>query len=237
MINRRSFIAALSTSVAAAGTAESAESEHSALIALSDRLPSALNAYQEAASDVEWINAEWEPQWPMPDPEIYLYGFDTKRHEGLLGQGIETPWGKGEETRIQNIGTPERFEAEYQDHMERADRKAGYKSPKAMQRELRWAERAKARKEIARSYWAEVDRVKSASGIEAAQKRKAQALEALSNLIGEIMEFDEKTLAGLAVKAQALTAWQEVPKSWQIMNHDAPKWLSGMASSINRLVT
>jgi hypothetical protein len=120
---------------------------------MSDRLPATLQSYKDAAAKVHSIAKTWGPQWPTPDPEIIWYGNGSKRHADILGRGIETPWGKGGIMRVQNIGTPEGFEAEYHAHTKEAERKSKFKSQRGMKSEIRWAERSKARIEPAHAYW------------------------------------------------------------------------------------
>ena len=87
--------------------------------------------------------------------------------------------------RVQNIGTPEGFEAEYHAHTKEAERKSKLKSQRGMKSEIRWAERSKARMEPARAYWSEVERITAASGIEAAQAAETASRDALRSLVGD----------------------------------------------------
>lgn len=237
-LNRRSFVAALATSLAAATTANAAGDqtlhEHPDLIALSDRLPVALQSYKEAAAHVRHIAETWGPQWPKPDPEIIWYGGGSKRHEDILGRGIETQWGKSGLMRVQNIGTPEGFQLSYEAHMEEADRKSKFKSQRGMKTELRMAKRMKTSIEPARAYWSEVERIKTTSGVEAAQEAEAAARDALRDLVGQILTFEEQTAIGLGIKAQALAAFIELPSSSQSFNLDAPQWLAGLAATLTK---
>ncbi|MEL7319742.1 MAG: hypothetical protein AAFN04_14000 [Pseudomonadota bacterium] len=217
--NRRSFIATLATSLstAAAVHAEGSEavSEHPALLEMSDRLPATLQCYRDAASEVQSIADTWEPQWPAPDPEIIWYGHGSKRHEDILGRGIETPWGKGGVIHVRNIGTPEGFETDYHVHTKEAERKSKFKSQRGMKSELRWAEQSKARIEPARAFWSEVERIEAASGIHEAKANLEKSRDALIEIVGEILVFEERSAVGLAIKAQALAAFTELPPIWQ----------------------
>lgn len=239
-IDRRSFVAALATSLTAASATQvtGAEmQEHPDLIALSDQLPGALQAYKDAAVHVKNIVATWGPQWPTPDPEIIWYGNGSKTHRDILGRGIETPWGKGGIMQVQNIGTPEGFQASHDSHMREADRKSKFKSQRGMKSEIAWAERCKAGIEPARAYWSEVERITSASGIEAAQEAEDDTRKALTDLCGQILTFEEQTPLGLGIKAQALAAFIELPAFWQRCNLSAPEWLAGLTATLQRQAT
>lgn len=208
--------------------------EHPDLLAMSDQLPGVLQAYKDAAGEVQTIAKTWGPQWPTPAPEIIWYGGGSKTHRDILGRGIETEWGKGGIMRVQNLGTPEGFQASYEAHMREADRKSKFKSQRGMKSELRWAERDKARIEPARAYWSEVERIETASGIKAAQEAETAARDALRDLVGQILTFEEQTPIGLGIKAQALAAFIELPPFWQGLNPDAPQWLAGLTATLTR---
>jgi len=237
-LNRRSFVAALAASFSTAATAQASGSpealEHPALVEMSDRLPGVLQAYQKAEARVQAIAAEWGPQWTTPDPEIFWYVGGSKRHRDILGRGIETQWGKSGIMRVQNLGTPECFEREYQAHMREAVRKSKFKSQRGMKSELRWAERAKARIEPARAYWSEVERIEKASGIEGAIEMETDTRKALIAAIGEILTFEERSAVGLAIKAQAIAAYTELPPFWQGLNPETPEWMAGLSATLAR---
>jgi len=236
--NRRSFIATLATSLSSVAAVQAAgkeaTSEHPELLKMSDRLPNTLQAYRDTAERVKDIVKAWGPQWPTPDPEIFWYGNGSKRHDDILGRGIKSHWGKGGIMCVQNIGTPEDFEADYQAHTKQAERKSKLKSQRGMKSELRWAEHSKARIKPARAYWSEVERIKVASGIEAALTAKRDAREALLTLVGDILTFEEQSPIGFGIKAQALAAFIELPPFWQGCNPDAPQWLAGLAATLER---
>ncbi|NQY60773.1 hypothetical protein [Cognatishimia sp.] len=238
ILNRRSFVAALAASLSSATAAhasgEQVAPEHPDLLAMSDRLPATLQSYKDAAAKVHSIAKTWGPQWPTPDPEIIWYGNGSKRHADILGRGIETPWGKGGIMRVQNIGTPEGFEAEYHAHTKEAERKSKFKSQRGMKSEIRWAERSKAQIEPAHAYWSEVERITAASGIEAAQVAETASRDALRSLVGDILTFEEQSPVGLGIKAQALAAFIELPPFWQMANPDSPKWLAGLTGTLAR---
>ena len=161
ILDRRSFVSVLtasfSSATAAKASGEQVAPEHPDLLAMSDRLPKALQSYKDAADKARSIAETWRPQWPTPNQEIIWYGNGSKRHTDILGRGIETSWGKGGVVRVQNIGTPVGFEASYRARAKEAERKSKFKSQRGMKSELRWAEQNKARIEPSCEYWSEVE--------------------------------------------------------------------------------
>lgn len=236
--NRRSFVSALAVSLTSASAAQASGgqslSEDPDLLALSDQLPAVLQAYKDAARKVQNIEETWGPQWPTPDPEIFWYGKGSKRHADILDRGIKTQFFSSGITRVQNIGTPEGFEASYADHMQEADRKSKFKSQRGMKQELRSAEKMKARIEPARAYWSEVERIETASGVKTAIEAETAARDALRDLVGHILTFEEQTPIGIGIKAHALAAFTELDPFWQRINPNSPEWLAGLSATLMR---
>lgn len=233
-LSRRSFVAALATSMTAAAQASSTVSEHPDLLAMADRLPGVLQDYRNANERVAEIEKVWGPQWPTVDPKIVKYGGTSKRHEDILGRGIKTEWGKSGIMKVQHLGTPECFEAAYLAHTKEAERKSKFKSQRGMRSELRSAERSKAQIEPARAYWSEVERIEKLSGIRNAQDELKRSRNALTDLVGKILTFEEQSVVGLGIKVEAMAAFSELPMSCQRYNLDAPEWLTGVVASLNR---
>ncbi len=86
----------------------------------------------------------------------------------------------------------------------------------------------------ARDYWAAVERVRVASGVEAAQSKKAKALAALQAIIGQIMPYEERTITGLIIKAQAMQAWGQVDTIAKHLTPESWTWADDMAATIIR---
>ena len=235
-LSRRHVLLGLAASATAATAtgATAAPQENPELVALADDLPAILAAYVAARENVAWIVAEWSPQWPVPAPEIFRFGDGCRRHVGIDGAGIETPFGVRGATHVASIGTPEHFEGRAAYHDSRAAHKAKTKSQRGMQSELRWAERDRAAIEPARAYWSEVERITKASGIEAATAQRTATLEAMRDQVGAIMRADDWTITGAIIKAQALGAWAEAGRFARAFNPDGPAWADQLAASILR---
>ncbi|MEL7178510.1 MAG: hypothetical protein AAFN63_01650 [Pseudomonadota bacterium] len=236
-VSRRNLllgIAAASTAVAATPAA-AASDEIPELIQMADALPGLAKAYTDACEEVEWIIAEWQPQVPTPDFDLVRYGGTTRRYQTIDGRGIPVALYRNPDIKdVPSLGTAETFEASFQERMREAERKAKTPSQRGMQRALEYAENERARIEPARAYWTEFDRVKAASGIEAAQAKAKAAREALHTAVADIMAVEERTMAGVVIKAQALAEWSKVDLAFKAFNADAPKWSDQMSASIIR---
>lgn len=229
-------LAAASTAAASSvGAASGAVSqEASELVSMGDRLGTTLDAYKAALERVQSIAATWGPHWPQPDPQTFQFGQGCERHADILGRGISTAWNPSGVEQVRYIGTPEIFEAEAKREWAEYDRRMGFKTQRGAKLSKRWAERNEAAIEPARAYWAEVDRIKQASGIEAAQEAKTEAREALQELVGQIIKYHEMSITGLIIKAQALQAWGNVEPFYQKLNLEAVEWADAMAATILR---
>lgn len=231
---RRSLLAGLAAAAAATtATGSTMPSENPALVALADDLPRVLSDFTSARDNVEWILAEWSPQWPTPPQEIFTFTSGSKRHNGLDGIGIKSDLGK-DWTQVCNLGTPEIFEELFARYTKEAARAANHKSKRRMNSCLASADEAKAAIAPARAYWAEVDRITAASGIDAARARQTEAQGALHAHVDAIMTEREISLAGLVIKAQALAAWAQVGKFWRALDPKAGDWADALSAAILR---
>lgn len=228
-------LAAASATAATASASQTVSAENPDLLALADDLPRHVGAFTDARDDVEWIVAEYAPQWPVPSEGIHFYSAGSKPYRSIDGRGNQRPWGKGGITRVPNVGTPECFEADYRHSKARADRCAGFKSQRGMKSAAAWAERSKRCIPVARDFWAEVDRLTAASGIKGAQEREANTQNALAAHVGAIMEAEALTMAGLVVKAQAMDAWSVVGPFHRALHPNANKWADAIATAILQL--
>lgn len=235
--NRRKLLlglAAASTAAATGAAGMEVPQEADEFQALADTLGDTLAAYRDADSRVRRIAREWGPQWPVPDMRIVRYGEDCKTHRDILGRGIETEWGKGGLMRVQELGTPEHFAQSSHREWANYERKMQTKSRRGAKTAKHWAERDGALIEPAREYWSEVDRINEASGIEAAMAARSEALEALRELVGQIVLFRERTVTGLIIKAEAMQAWETVEPFHRMTNVDAQAWGEAMTATVLR---
>ncbi|MBL9062754.1 hypothetical protein [Tabrizicola sp.] len=199
---------------------------------MADALPAVLAEYVAARDNVRAIVAEWSPQWPVPGEQIIRYGAGCKDHRTLDGWGIELPWGNRGVKRMPQIGTPDYFDAAAKRHEEAVARIEAKGGRRDLHFHRKWAESERAAIEPARAFWAEVDRITAASGIEAAKARLARAEAALKSAVDQIMLAADKTITGTVIKAQAMTAWAEVDGLSRVFNDRGTAWADLLAASI-----
>ncbi len=228
-------LAAASTA-AATGTANAntgQPAENAELIQMGDQLDGKLQRYLVARDQKRAIIKKWSPQWPTPSEEIISFGQHSKRYRGIDGAGIPFDRGFGEPSTVE-LGTPESFRASYEHHKAEYERKMATKSQRGAKFEKCRMERSRAAIAPSEAYWNEVERITEVSGIESAAKAKTEAMDALRDLVGDIIQCREKTVAGLVIKAQALQAWSQVDKFYQMVNPKAADWAAEMAATIVR---
>lgn len=236
--NRRSMLLGLVSATTAAVTGNTASgaptsNEAPELLALADQLEGTLQAHLKAKEEVARIVSIWGPQWPQPDLRIVCYGPGCKTHRDIEGRGVKTEWAPGI-MKVQDLGTPEHFEESAAYYRDEYERKMKTKSQRGAKGARKWAERKAALVEPARVYWEEVDRIEKASGIRKAQEAVSSTRDALQKLVGDILTFQERTITGLIIKAQAMQAWSNVDHFDQAFNRDAVKWADAMSETVIR---
>jgi hypothetical protein len=227
-------LAASATAAASVAEAASAPQENPQLLALADELPALTAKHLEARDRVRAIVAVWSPQWPVPSAELVRYGSDCKDYRGIDGWGLRLPEGKGMPIGMPKLGTPEYFEQQAAYHEREAARRAATKSKRNVEFHQSWAARERAQIEPSRAYWAEVERITEASGINEAQAQLAKARDALKAKVDQIMRADDWTIAGTVIKAQALQAWSGVDTLHRGFNVEGLDWADLVAASIMR---
>lgn len=237
-IDRRSFVAALAASLTSATAAQASGRhsmpEHPDLLAMSDQLPGVLQSYKDAASEVQNIAKTWGPQWPKPNPEIMFGGGFGHRHADILGRGIRVPDKYTKKPIVHYVAKPDELQRRLDGHISEAERTSGFKRKGRMEHYLRMADETRQKIQPSRAYWAEVERITSASGIEAAKAEQERAREALMQLVRRILTFEEQSALGLGIKAQALAAYSELPRLWQALAPDLPNMLMGLSDTLSR---
>ncbi len=237
--NRRKMLMGLASAATAAATGVTASGsvapqDDAGLIELADGLDGTLQAHQDACATVTSIVEQWGPKWPVPDPEIVRYGNACERHADIQGYGVQTEWGKSGLMRVQSLGTPEYFTSSAASHRLEYERKAATKSGRGAKLHQRWAESDTANIAPSKAYWSEVERITKASGIKAAQQRVRVTRDELRDLVGAILTYRERTIAGLVIKAEAMQAWGNVETFHVALNLEAPKWSEEVAATIVR---
>jgi hypothetical protein len=227
-------LAASATAAASLAEASSAPQENPELLALADELPDLAAKHSEARNRVRAIVAEWSPQWPVPSAELVRYGEGCKDYRGIDGRGLRLPEGKILAIGVPRLGTPEYFQSQAAYHDARAAKCAATKSKRNVKFHQVWAERDRAQIEPSRTFWAEVERITEASGINEAEAQLTEARDALNAKVDQIMRADDWTIAGTVIKAQALQAWSGVDVLYRDFNVKGLDWADLVAASIMR---
>ncbi len=240
--NRRRMLLGLATATAAAATGVTAsgapaQQEAPELIALADQLDGALAAHLAANVKVERIAKEWGAQWPVPVAEIQNFGAGSIQYTNIVGRPTElpSPW-SAEIPRLVNVGTADGFKEAAARHRREYERKMQTKSQRGAKFHKLWMERDTAAIAPVRAFWAEVERINEASGIKAAQAEQTATRDALQGLVSRIVLFQERTVTGLVIKAQAMQAWSNVGNFYRLLNLEATAWGDEMAATIVRRV-
>ncbi|HEV2898828.1 MAG TPA: hypothetical protein VGX71_13530 [Pseudaminobacter sp.] len=235
-VNRRRLLLGLASASAVAATvsipqADATPLENPELIRLGNELPAFEREHQDAAAALKAIKAEWRPLWPLAPEEIVCrtryYGDEIER--GLSGGSLTR---RGEERPLRV-----RSEQELVWWQGQCEGDLASKRVKCEKRRARLRQSVKELKQqirIAKKYEAECARITTASGIRAGEKRETTAAIALTKHVDAIMAQPETSMAGLMVKAQAMSAWKSADISI-IGMLEAKAWGPSFAASLIRL--
>jgi hypothetical protein len=237
-VNRRRLLLGLASASAVAATvsipqADATPLENPDLIRLGNELPAFERAALDAEAAVNSIIKEWRPLWPAAPEAIVCrmryYGDEIERD--LTGWGVTRP---GEEKPLRvwsakdlawDVSFHERQLAGKRIRSE--ERRASIRG-KLKDLRLKIA--------IAKKYEAECARIQKASGIRAAQAREAETAKALTAHVDAIMELAETSMAGVMIKAQAMSAWGKCRMTSGLCGLlEARTWGPKFAASIIRL--
>ena len=225
-------IAAASTA-AATGGATAAPSECAELIRLGDALPGVLDRYTKAKKKCAAIGREWAPKWPLAPEPILTFGLGSHPERNLTERGIaRVVPERGALKRVWNYGSPEYFEAEIENHKQCIAHILKTKSRRGLKGEQNWIARCEDALSLSRTYCAEIERIREASGYPAAGAEEAAARDALKDHVSEVMEMQPRTMEGVVIQAQALAAWGQVDRFYQTFNTEGPDWALCIARSI-----
>jgi hypothetical protein len=237
-------LAAASTAAATAGIptpAESAEaSENSELIRLGDDLPKYIATFEAARIERRKIIAEWEPKWPMaPDiiTEIPAFSspFHCEKEVDMFGRPITRPGEK--HTRLISRAW----------HCESAVKTArrALRSKKMAQTGLvrgmsyeQWEDilnEAVAVKAAHDEYTCAIEEFYFLSGYKTANAVFGDAADRLVAHVNAILRQQEYSMAGVLVKAQAISLQADPDLSWRALVAEGgglASWGAELAASI-----
>ncbi|OOY23137.1 hypothetical protein BMI91_16985 [Thioclava sediminum] len=240
-IGRRSLLLALAAGATAAAAmkgskAEAQTQEDPELLTLADALPVLERDYLEALATRQDIVDRFAPTWPRAPQQIYRYGNQCTEERGVDGLAFAHPEDSksGVPGALISVGKPEHFEADIRYNKERIAHIMKTKSKRGLKFHETWVARSEEALPLAKTYWADLEKAKSASGIDDANGRLAAVREALHAHVDQIMRFQEKTMQGLVIKAQAMTAWGKVEPFQRAFNIQANDWADAMAATVMR---
>jgi len=237
--NRRRVLFGLAAASTAAATGTTAATaairENPELIALGDATASLQNDYIRARNECRRIEEEYAPKWPLAPAAILSFGGGCKDERDLTGAGItRVIEGRGDMARMWRYAPPPQLEDRIRQHQANIAHIMTTKSKRGLKRERLWLSRAQEALPLSRDYTAEIERLRSESGYEAAAGRKVAAMEALRDHITRVMETDAATMEGVVIKAQALLAWSQVDWPFKAVNFDGATWAEELAGAILR---
>ncbi|WP_306114206.1 MULTISPECIES: hypothetical protein [unclassified Roseovarius] len=230
--NRRQMLLGLAAaSTAAATVTEASIAENPDLIRMGNELPAIEAEHVAARAEVKRIISKYSPTWPRAPKAIVRYGTGCLKEQTIDFRGYPHDI-KG--CGAIRVGTPEVFrrEAEY-DEGEIA-RILKTKSKRRLGMVQKSLEENRAAIPIARKYWAEVDAIRDASGIEAALERRSETRERLTEQVNAILECEERSMQGVLIKAQALVAFNSVEPFYRFFESRSKEWGNQIASAIFR---
>lgn len=242
IMNRRSLLMGLAAaSVAAAGpttasaVTSAAVAENEELLRLGNELPAASEAFFDARDKRRAIIAEWSPKWSVaPEALIIRGGGAFSQSEmsltgkGILRDGNKWPhkvmtteglaWGIDRSKRVLKGKTVDKKKVGGLTRKDWEDRLAEDLADYA----------------IAEEYEARCQQIRDASGYEAINAALDLATKSLVSIIAAIMAQPERTMAGIVIKAQALSLTGEDNVFFQTC-FDGRKWASEFSASVLKI--
>lgn len=207
ILNRRALLLGLaSASTAAAGVATAsvavataAPAEDPTLLALGDKVSTAVARFTDAREDARAIYAYWSPKMPAAPDAICVYWGDTYERD-LAGASVQRAnrFGEMRTVRMLSAGELETRLADWRRHLQRA------RSDKRREEVATEVAELSELLEIASAYEVEREAVVVASGYREARKLREDAEAALLDLVGKIMDERAVSMTGIVIKADAL---------------------------------
>jgi len=206
-------LAAASTAAAVAVLPSSSTSaqvaENPELLRLADLMPDALANFRAAKAAKTAAVLKWRPLWPLA-PERITFKFSSyscDQEYGLDGEPIIREREDGARLVSTAAGISHSIkQVEYLLRSKSFDKNKNGKHRGHTRAE--WQAHLDELYEdyaLARDYETERDRIKALSGIVDLKKRVSETEKALGSIVKRIMEEPEHTMAGVIIKAQAIT--------------------------------
>lgn len=209
--------------------------ENPSLLTLGDQLPDAEAEMVAANAALRDVLRRWWSKWPVaPDAIVKPYRDDCALERGLDGSCIG-PDGRRDLDKARPLFSSQQLAWDL-DSVDRTMKRRRPRHPLSVEQLMDLeAKRAMLSDQLAqaREYEAAKARTLEASGYEAARDRQSAAREALLSIVSRIMAEPETSMAGVVIKAEALTAWANAPyhafevKGWA--------WPQQLAASLLRI--
>lgn len=230
---RRMLLGLAAASTTAAGSAAApSPAENPELIRLGDALPPIAAAYFAAADHKEEVRKAADAVWPSAPDEMTGVGGVYERCIG--GAVIPSKSKTLNPGNARIIGTVEELEKNIRNEEMQRAHILTTKSKRGLRGCEAWLAEYRAALPAAKKYWADVEAVKARFPYKAATDAHAKALADFSAHIGAILSAEERTMAGVVIKAQALAEWGKVGKFWRGFNAEGVDWPSQLADAIVR---
>lgn len=239
-LNRRRLLLGLAAASTAAATSAAIASvqpvtaENAELLRLGDELPAVHGRFVATTAKLQAVVRKWLPRWPsIPDAIIEARGewVWSGLARDLTGAGQLV---NGEAVRLHSLSWLDGEAARLRKSLV-SSRRRNPLPPTEVAERLARASKLESVADQLRVYLAECDRVREASGYEPAKARNTAALEALSALVGEIIRQPAETMDGVLIKAEALDAWQSVPKPERLFVIKGWNWPGVLAADVLRI--
>jgi hypothetical protein len=241
-INRRRLLLGLAAASAAAAAVTVAPAhpagltENPELIHLGNQLAAVADEYRTAKAERTAIFTKWSKVWPLaPDEIIDVRRYGNVIEKDLADAGLVRP---GEEWSLR-IRTCEDIDWYLTRAKSILKGKTINKRPVGgLPDRAAWEDALDdlaAQYTAASKYEAEKARIHKASGFVAANTRQRKATAALVAIIDQVMAQPETTMAGIVIKAQALTAWSLVTDWERLLTINSHAWGPALGASVLRL--
>lgn len=230
--NRRQMLLGLAAaSTAAATVTEASIAENPDLIRMGNELPAIEADHVAARAEVKRIISEYNPKWPRTPKAIICYCSGSLDEQTIDFRGYPHDIEGHGPIRV---GTPEVFERGAERDEAEIARILTTKSKRRLGFYQKSLEANRDAIPVARKYWAEVDTIRDASGIEAALEHEGKTRERLTSHVADIMSCEERTMQGVVIKAQALVAFNSVERLYRFFEARTNEWGNQIASAIFR---
>ncbi|WJR67255.1 hypothetical protein QTA58_00330 [Neorhizobium sp. CSC1952] len=206
--------AAMTAPDAAASAVVTSAQENPELVRLGDQWHAMADELVAARAALQQIVNEWSPKWPAAPEALVYNGWNTDNYErDLQGHAVQggSPY-SGSRGRCVRSVEDIAYDIRFAEGILRNKTFAHRKKVQRLTRE-QWEVKLAEDYEligVARDYEAQCQRIRAASGVEAATKRYLEAEFALMELIKQVVSVSETSMIGIIIKAQVMARAHEI---------------------------